>query len=60
MANWPGSGTPTIEVAGEVIERRVGATGFPHLIRYRVVDDTILVTAIYHQRRHPDVAADRT
>lgn len=28
--------------------------------RYRVIDDTILVTAVYHQRRHPDFGSDRS
>ena len=53
------SGSPTIEVDGEVIERRVSTTGFPYLARYRIIDDTILVMAFYHQRRHPDFGADR-
>lgn len=59
VAVWPHSGSPTVEVDGEVIERRVGTTGFPYLARYRVVDDTILVMAVYHQRRHPDLDSDR-
>lgn len=60
VAVWPQSGSPAIEVGGEVIERRVGTTGFPYLARYRVVDDSILVTAVYHQRRHPDFASERS
>lgn len=59
MAEWPDSGTPTIEVSGEVTERRLGTTGFPYLARYRIVDDMILVTAVYHQRRHPDFGSNR-
>ena len=59
VAVWPHSGSPTIEVDGEVIERRVSTTGFPYLARYRIIDDTILVMAFYHQRRHPDFGADR-
>jgi plasmid stabilization system protein ParE len=59
VAEWPNSGSPTIGVDGEVTERRVGTTGFPYLARYRIIDDTILVTAIYHQRRHPDLGSER-
>lgn len=59
IAEWPQSGSSAIEIAGEVIERRVVTAGFPYVVRYRVVDDTILVTAIYHQRRRPDFASER-
>jgi plasmid stabilization system protein ParE len=59
VSKWPNSGSPTIKVNGEVAERRVGTTGFPYLVRYRIVDDTILVTAIYHHRRHPGYGSDR-
>jgi len=59
VAVWPASGSPAIEVDGEVIERRVATAGFPYLARYRIADDTILVMAIYHQRRHPGFGSDR-
>ena len=59
VAEWPSSGSPTIAAEGAVIERRVGTRGFPYLARYRVVNGTILVTAVYHQRRHPDFGSDR-
>ena len=59
VADWPNSGSPTTEVDGEITERGVGTTGFPYLARYRIIDDTILVTAIYHQRRHPDFGSER-
>lgn len=59
IAEWPLSGSPAIEIDGEVLERRVVPAGFPYMARYRIIDDTILVTAIYHQRRHPDFASDR-
>ena len=57
---WPNSGSPAIAVNGEVIERRVGTNGFPYLDRCRIVGETILVTAIYRQRRHPDFGSDRS
>lgn len=60
VADWPNSGSPGTAVGGKVIDRLVGTHGFPYLARYRIVDDTILVTAIYHQRRHPDFGSDRT
>jgi len=59
IAEWPQSGSPAIEIDGKVIERRVVTAGFPYVLRYRVVDDTILVTPSTHQRRHPDFASDR-
>jgi plasmid stabilization system protein ParE len=59
VADWPSSGSPSIELDGHVTERRVATSGFPYLIRYRALDDMILVTAIYHQRRHPDFGSDR-
>ena len=31
VADWPNSGSPTIAEDGEVIERRVGTTGFPYV-----------------------------
>lgn len=60
VAEWPNSGSPTIEFDGEVTERRIGTNGFPYQARYRVIDGTILVTAVYHQRRHPDFGSDRS
>ena len=60
VATWPRSGSPAVEEAGEVVERRAGTAGFPYLVRYRIIDDTILVTAVYHQRRHPDFGSERS
>ncbi|MGB3054023.1 MAG: type II toxin-antitoxin system RelE/ParE family toxin [Acidimicrobiales bacterium] len=59
VADWPNSGSPVIEVDGEVIERRVGTKGFPYLVRYRIVDNTVVVVAVYHQRRSLDFGAGR-
>lgn len=60
VADWPNAGSPATEIDGQVTERRVGTTGFPYLIRYRVIDDTVVVMAVYHQRRHPDFGSDRS
>jgi toxin ParE1/3/4 len=60
-ARWPSSGTPVIEGPdGEVVERRITTSGFPYLLRYRMIDETIVVMAVYHQRRHPDFGAERS
>ncbi|MEO6628561.1 MAG: type II toxin-antitoxin system RelE/ParE family toxin [Aquihabitans sp.] len=59
VAEWPNSGSPANVIDGEIIERRVITAGFPYLARYRIINDTILVTAIYHQRRHPDFGTGR-
>ena len=45
--------------AGAVVERRVRTARFPYAIRYRAVDDRLIVMAVYHERRRPDFAADR-
>lgn len=59
VADWPNSGSPTVAGDGEVIERRVGTTGFPYVARYRTIDNTIVVMAVHHQSRHPDFGTDR-
>jgi hypothetical protein len=45
---------------GGVVERRVTTSGFPSAVRYRVIDRTLIIMAVYHQRRHPDFGVDRT
>lgn len=59
VADWPNTGMPTTRVEGEVAERRIGTKGFPYVVRYRVVDNAVVVSAVYHQRRHPDFGSDR-
>jgi plasmid stabilization system protein ParE len=60
-ARWPSSGTPVIEGHdGEVVERRITTSGFPYAVRYRTIDEAIVVMAVYHQRRHPDFGAERS
>lgn len=43
----------------EIIERKLPAHGFPYAVRYRILDDRLLVMAVYHQHRHPDFSTDR-
>jgi plasmid stabilization system protein ParE len=60
-ARWPSSGTPVIEDHdGEVVERRITTSGFPYAVRYRTIDEAIVVMAVYHQRRRPDFGAERS
>ena len=59
-SEWPGSGAPILhDDQGAVVERRSPTAGFPYAIRYRVIDDVVVVMAVHHQRRHPDAGADR-
>ncbi|MGE0140518.1 MAG: type II toxin-antitoxin system RelE/ParE family toxin [Ilumatobacteraceae bacterium] len=59
-ARWPRSGSPTMLVnADEVVERRIAAPGFPYTVRYRVIEDSVVVMAVAHQHRRPGFAADR-
>jgi plasmid stabilization system protein ParE len=59
-ARWPDSGAPTVgDDQGEVIERRLTTSGFPYALRYRIIDEMIVVMAVYHQRRHPNFGASR-
>ncbi|MBK7020126.1 MAG: type II toxin-antitoxin system RelE/ParE family toxin [Candidatus Microthrix sp.] len=61
VAQWPNSGTSAIEDPdGGIVERRVATWTFPYAIRYRTIGESIVVMAIYHQRRHPDFGTDRT
>ena len=59
-ARWPDAGSPALLVDGIVIERRITPDGFPYAVRYRTVDDRLVVMAIYHQHRHPNFGTSRT
>ena len=41
------------------MERRITTSGFPYVLRYRTIDETIVVTAVYHRRRHSDFGVQR-
>jgi plasmid stabilization system protein ParE len=56
---WPKSGSPTRRDDDEVVERRLATPGFPYVIRYRVIGDTLLVIAVSHQHRRPGFGTDR-
>jgi plasmid stabilization system protein ParE len=43
----------------EIIERKLPANGFPYAVRYRILDDRLIVMAVLHQHRHPDFGTDR-
>jgi plasmid stabilization system protein ParE len=59
-ARWPNAAPAAIhDDDGKVVERRVAPSGFPYVVRYRVVDARLVVMAVYHQRRRPDFGADR-
>jgi hypothetical protein len=38
----------------------VSTAGFPYILRYRTIEEVIVVMAVYHHRRHPDFGTDRT
>jgi len=60
VADWPDSGSPIVyDEEGAIVERRAPTSGFPYAVRYRVVDDVLVVMAVHHQRRHPDTGVDR-
>lgn len=59
IARWPRTGSPAITVEGDVVERRTGTAGFPYLIRFRIVENDVVITAVYHERRHPSFGGDR-
>jgi toxin ParE1/3/4 len=59
-SRWPNAGTPVLrDDLDEVIERKLPANGFPYAVRYRILDDRLLVMAVSHQHRHPDFGSDR-
>ena len=51
LADWPDAGTP-VQVGGHGY-RRVGVSGFPYHLPYRVTEDEVQVLAVAHDRRQP-------
>ena len=43
----------------DVLERRIVTASFAYAVRYRVAAEQLLVIAVYHQHRRPDVAGER-
>lgn len=59
-ARWPNAGQPILRNdQDEIIERKVPANGFPYAVRYRALGDRLLVMAVLHQSRRPNLGADR-
>ena len=59
-SRWPKSGSPTVrDDNDEIVERRIATPGFPYTVRYRVIQDSLVVMAVAHQHRRPDYGADR-
>ncbi len=59
-SRWPNAGTPVLrDDDDEIIERKLAAHGFPYAVRYRILDDRLIVMAVLHQHRHPDFGTDR-
>jgi plasmid stabilization system protein ParE len=59
-SRWPNAGTPVLrDREDEIIERKVPADGFPYAIRYRIIGDRLVVMAVVHQNRYPNVGSDR-
>lgn len=59
-SRWPNAGRPVLrDDDDELVERKLPANGFPDAVRYRILDDRLIVIAVLHQHRHPDFGTDR-
>jgi len=59
-SRWPNAGQPILhDDNDEIIERKVPADGFPYAARYRILSHRLLVMAVLHQSRRPNLGADR-
>ncbi|MFP5488494.1 MAG: type II toxin-antitoxin system RelE/ParE family toxin [Acidimicrobiia bacterium] len=59
-SRWPNAGSPVLrDDDDEIIERKLPTNGFPYAVRYRIQDHRLLVMAVLHQHRHPNVGTDR-
>ncbi len=53
-SRWPNAGSPvTISDDGTIVNRKISTGGFPWTVGYDVVGNTLLVLAVFHQRRRP-------
>jgi plasmid stabilization system protein ParE len=60
VSRWPNAGTPVLRDGDdEIIERKVPTRGFPFAVRYRIAGDRVLVMAVLHQHRRPELGDDR-
>lgn len=59
-SRWPNAGRPVLrDDNDEIIERKLPTNGFPYAVRYRILNDRLLVMAVLHQHRRPDFSTDR-
>jgi plasmid stabilization system protein ParE len=59
-ARWPATGLPVRrDDRSDIIDRKLATPAFPYVVRYRVVDGTLLVMAVSHQRRRPSFGDER-
>jgi hypothetical protein len=57
---WPNTGTPVIHDDDDrIIERKIATNGFPFAVRYRLLNERIVVLPVLHQHRRPDFGDDR-
>jgi len=59
-SRWPTTGQPVLrDEEGGIVERKLPTNGFPYAVRYRILDDRLIVIAVLHQHRHPNFGTDR-
>lgn len=59
-SRWPNSGSAVLRDDDDgIIERKLPANGFPYAVRYRILDDRLIVMAVLHQHRHPEFGTGR-
>jgi len=57
----PRTGTPVVaDQQGSVRVRKMPLGGFPWALAYEITDESIVVLAAFHQRRHPDYWLERS
>ena len=58
---WPNIGRPVDFAAdGSASYRKIPFVRFPWAMGYEVVDEVLIVLAVFHQHRQPDYWADRS
>ncbi|WP_158563943.1 type II toxin-antitoxin system RelE/ParE family toxin [Jiangella anatolica] len=53
ISRWPVAGAPVPGVADDIPARRAPVPRFPYTVVYLVLDDTISVLAVAHDKRRP-------
>lgn len=58
-SRWPTAGSPVRrDQHGDIVDRKLATPGFPYAVRYRVIDNTLVVMAVTHQHRRPRFGMD--